>query len=809
MAGVPYIGGIFLAQLTVNEFKEQFKNMILRLYAEDVTDSDAHQQFTALAILLREQYAPNLKETRQHYENDRVKEAYYFAIEFLPGRMLQTTMLNLGLTDTITTGLMDMGLDVEKIIDAEPDPGLGNGGLGRLGSEFLDSAAALHMALNGNGIRYQYGLFRQMFDNGFQVEMPDDWLRNGNSWEVRRENRACLVRFGGNVWMAPDAFGRLVPHYENTTDVLAVPYDTGIVGYLNHTVNTFRLWSAELPTDPSKTYNLQQKEDVNEITEILYPDDSNYAGRLLRLKQEYFLVSAGVQSIVRHYRKHHRNLNHMDATVAIHINDTHPAMAIPELMRILMDEEFMSWDQAWALTTKVMSYTNHTLLAESLETWPMDMVAQTVPRIYQIIQEIDRRFRGLQIPVYGEERVNRCAPLGDGVVRMAYLAVIGSHSVNGVAKLHTELLESSVLKDLYRIFPEKFNNKTNGVTMRRWIQIANPPLTKLLDTEVNGDWKHRPLDIIGVQSFAKDPTFLKKLQEVKAKNKRSLAKKIREKLDISVDPDHAIFDVQIKRLHAYKRQLLHALYIIDEYQQIKAGQKLAVPRVHIFGAKAAPSYYYAKEIIKMINELAKVINHDPDVGDQLRVIFVPNYGVSEAEEIIPAADVSEQISLAGKEASGTSNMKLMANGAITLATMDGANIEIADAVGQDNIVIFGMTATEVAAYTNYSSQAIYDGDKHLQKVVNALVDGTIPNIDREGRDIYNSLLQYNDEYYVLADYESYAKAQDKITTLYQDPQAWYQMAAINIAKSGQFSSDLTIARYGDDIWHLTRDQFVN
>lgn len=795
-----------MAKLTVPEFKEQYKNMILRLYAEDVKDSDAHQQYTALALWLRDYYAPFLKATRQHYENDRVKEAYYFAIEFLPGRMLETNMLNLGVTDVVTTAMMQMGLDMDKVVDAEPDPGLGNGGLGRLGSEFLDSAAALHMPLNGNGIRYQYGLFRQSFVNGYQVEMPDDWLRNGNAWEVRKENRACLVRFGGNTWLAEDAFGRLVPHYENTTDVLAVPYDTGVVGYQNQTVNTFRLWSAELPTDPAVTYTLQQKEEVNEITEILYPDDSNYEGRLLRLKQEYFLVSAGVQSIVRHYRKHHRSLNHMDATVAIHINDTHPAMAIPEMMRILMDEEFMSWDQAWAITTKVMSYTNHTLLSESLETWPQDMVAQTVPRIYQIIQEIDRRFRELQTPVYGADRVNRCAPLGDGTVRMAYLAVIGSHSVNGVAKLHTELLEKDVLKDLYRIYPARFNNKTNGITMRRWLQIANPALTHLLNEKLNGDWCHRPLDIMGVQSFAKDPTFLKELQEVKHKNKVALAKKIRARENISVDPEHAIFDVQIKRLHAYKRQLLHALFIIDEYQQIKAGQPLSVPRVHIFSAKAAPSYYYAKEIIKLINEIANTVNHDPAVGDELKVVFVPNYGVSEAEDMIPAADVSEQISLAGKEASGTSNMKLMANGAITLATMDGANIEIADAVGEDNIVTFGMTVDEVGAYTNYSSQAIFDSDKHLQKVVNALIDGTIPNITREGRDIYNSLLQYNDEYFVLADYESYVKAQDKISTLYQDPEKWYSMACINIAKSGQFSSDLTIARYGDDIWHLTRDQ---
>jgi starch phosphorylase len=793
--------------ITEEKFVEDYKTKMLEMYSIDDADASRAQQYRVLASVVRDYYAQNWRNTLLKYQQNDRKQVYYFSIEFLPGRFLTQNMLNLGISEVVKSGLAKMGLDFDKIAQHEPEPGLGNGGLGRLASEFLDSAASEGIAMHGNGIRYQYGLFKQEFINGYQVELPDDWLRNGNVWEVRRENRACIVHFGGNVWLKEDSLGHFRAMYENTEDVIAVPYDIGIVGYRNGTVNNLRLWSAELPYNEHSRYTLAEKSRVNDITEILYPDDSNYEGRLLRLKQEYFFVSAGVQSIIRSYRKHHRNLNRLGQRIAIHINDTHPAMAVAELMRVLMDEEFLSWEKAWNITNQVMSYTNHTLLSEALETWPEDMFAQTVPRIYQIIQEIDRRFKELMIPIHGADLVNSVAPLGNGQVRMAYLAVIGSHSVNGVAKIHTDLLTTSVLSGLYKIFPERFNNKTNGVTFRRWLQVANPGLTTLLDDKIGSNWHRDPNLLKGFNIFDKDKDTLDAVARVKHDNKKALADFISETLQTKVNT-HAIFDVQIKRLHAYKRQLLHVMYIIDEYLQIKAGHKLANPRVHIFAAKAAPSYYYAKEIIKIINELANQINHDPAVKDQLKVIFIPNYGVSIAEKIIPAADVSEQISLAGKEASGTSNMKLMANGAVTLATLDGANIEMHDSLGDDDMVIFGLTVPEVENYHDYHSADIYNKDVRIKRILDAFVDGTLKNIETEGRDIFNSLVQYNDQYFLLADYESYAKAQDRIDKLYQDRTRWHQMIIHNIAASGRFSSDYTIARYAENIWQLDIDNPV-
>ncbi|MCD2255487.1 glycogen/starch/alpha-glucan phosphorylase [Lactobacillus sp. CC-MHH1034] len=788
-------------KITEEKFIKDYQDRMMAMYSMAIPEASKGQQYRVLASVVRDYYAKNWQQTRTKYEKQDRKQIYYFSIEFLPGRFLTQNMLNLGITDVVLSGLQKLGLKYSEIAGREPDPGLGNGGLGRLGSAFLDSAASEGVALNGNSIRYQYGLFKQDFVNGYQVELPDDWLRNGNAWEVRKENRACVVHFGGNVWLKEDSLGHLRAVYEHTNDVIAVPYDIGIVGYKNNVVNTMRLWSAELPFNADQRYTLAEKQQVNDITEVLYPDDSNYEGRLLRLKQEYFFVSAGIQSIVRAYRKTHRNFNEFSQKVGIHINDTHPAMAVAELMRILMDEEFLGWDRAWNITTQVMSYTNHTLLAEALETWPEDMFAKTVPRIYQIIQEIDHRFRQKMVPIHGAELVSSVAPIQDGQVRMAYLAVIGSHSVNGVAKLHTELLQSSVLNGLYQIYPEKFNNKTNGVTMRRWLLVANPRLSHLLNEAIGTDWQRHPDALRAFKVLTQDKTILQKLGDVKHKNKRELATQIQEQLGIKVNT-HALFDVQIKRLHAYKRQLLHALYIIDEYLQIKDGKKLTVPRVHIFAAKAAPSYYYAKEIIKLINALADLVNHDPEVGNQLKIVFIPNYGVSIAEKIIPAADVSEQISLAGKEASGTSNMKLMANGAVTLATLDGANIEIKDAVGADNIVTFGMTVDEVEKFNFYQSAQIYKTNARIHRILDTLVDGTIPNITTEGRDIFNSLVQYNDQYFVLADYDSYAQAQEKISQLYQDRYDWYQISAQNIAASGRFASDYTIQRYAEDIWHV-------
>lgn len=786
--------------ITEERFIEDYQTRMLEMYSTTSEEASKAQQYRVLASVVRDYYAKDWQQTKTGYQKDDTKQVYYFSIEFLPGRFLAQNMLNLGIQDIVASGMLKMGLDIEAILQREPDPGLGNGGLGRLASEFLDSAASEGIALHGNGIRYQYGLFKQAFVDGYQVELPDDWLRNGNIWEVRRENRACIVHFGGHVWLKPDALGHLRAVYEHAEDVIAVPYDIGVVGYENQVVNTLRLWSAELPYNENQRYTLSEKQRVNDITQILYPDDSNNEGRLLRLKQEYFFVSAGVQSIVRSYRKHHRSLDLLGEKVAIHINDTHPAMAIAELMRILMDEAFLGWDKAWDVTQQVMSYTNHTLLSEALETWPEEMFAQTVPRIYQIIQEIDHRFRKEMTPLHGSQLVASVAPIADGNVRMAYLAVIGSHSINGVAKIHSELLKDSVLSGLYRLYPQRFNNKTNGITLRRWLQVANPKLSGLLDNQIGTDWHRHPNVLKTFEVFAHDETTLKKLAAVKHQNKRALAAFIQENLGETVDT-HAIFDVQIKRLHAYKRQLLHVLYIIDAYLRLKDGQTLPNARVHIFGAKAAPSYHYAKQIIKLINALAALINGDPDVHNQLKVIFVPNYGVSLAEKIIPAADVSEQISLAGKEASGTSNMKLMANGAVTLATLDGANIEMREAVGPKNMVTFGLTVPEVARYQQYHSANIYHQNPRLKRILDTLIDGTIPDIETEGRDIFNSLVQYNDQYFLLADYESYAQAQQTIDTLYLDRNRWYQLMANNIAASGRFSSDYTVARYAEEIWH--------
>lgn len=792
-------------KVTEKKFITDFKQEVTEMYTVDFSEANKNQLYQALAALIRNYFASDRQQTRSKYRTEERKQVYYFSIEFLPGRFLALNILNLGLTSIVEQGLDKLGINYRELIECEPEPGLGNGGLGRLGSDFLDSAAAEGIALQGNGIRYKYGLFEQRFINGYQVEIPDDWLRNGERWSTRREDRACLVRFGGHVWLQEDSLGRLRANYENTQDVLAVPYDYVITGYKNHVGNRMRLWSAELPFEQHKVYNLSQKESVDQITEFLYPDDSNWEGQLLRLKQEYFFVSAGVQSIVRSYKHVHHSLSKLAEKIAIHINDTHPAVAIPELMRVLMDDEFLSWDHAWDLTKKVMSYTNHTLMSEALETWPEDMLAQTLPRIYQIIQEIDRRFKADMTSLYGEEVTNSVAPLGAGTVRMAYLAVIGSHSVNGVAKIHTDLLEASVLKNLYKMFPERFNNKTNGINLKRWLQVADPELSQLLNQTIGEGWQHHPDELQKFMVAVNDKKVLTAMGGIRHEKKKQLASLIQEEMGISIDP-HALFDVQIKRLHAYKRQLMHAMYIIDEYLQIKKGQKLMVPRVHIFGAKAAPSYHYAKQIIKLINTIADTINNDPEVADQLKVVFIPNYGVSLAEKVIPAADVSEQISLAGKEASGTSNMKLMANGAVTLATQDGANIEIAEAVGTDNIVTFGLSVSDVEKYQNYRARAFYESDPEIHEILDTLTDGTFAGCDTEGHEIFDSLVTYNDQYFLLADYQSYKAAQNRIDEMYQDRLLWYNIAATNVAQSGKFSSDYTIERYAEEIWQVKVEQ---
>lgn len=800
-------------KLTLAQFKRDFLAEIKTLYATDLSDTSSLGQFIALGHLVRRYNGSHWQDTAERYRKHDQKQVYYFSIEFLPGRLLSSNLLNLGLLDTVRQGLSELGLDFKTISAAEPDPGLGNGGLGRLAACYMDSMASLGIAGNGNGIRYRYGLFKQVFMDGYQVELPDDWLRNGNVWEVRRENKACLVRFGGNVWIAPQPDGSLKAMYEHTDDVLAVPYDIGMIGYQNDVTNTLRLWSAELPPSADNSYYSQaQRDRIDDITKVLYPDDSNSEGQALRLRQEYFFSSAGVQSILRHFGLRHQGMKELAKKVAIHINDTHPTLVIPEMMRILMDEHHCSWEVAWDLTTKVMSYTNHTIMQEALETWPIDMFKGLLPRIYQIVVEIDRRYREAKTPVFGEDLVNRTAPLGNGQVRMAFLAVIGSHSVNGVAPLHTELLKADVLRDLYQVYPERFNNKTNGITMRRWVQLANEPLSTLIDSKIGPTWRQQPNQLKTLTAYQNDAKFLKQLTAVKTENKVALAAYIKSELGIDVRTD-AIFDVQIKRLHAYKRQLLHVFEIIREYLAIKDHPETVEPaRVHVFGAKAAPSYHYAKSIIKLINALADLVNHDPEVGDRLKVAFIPNYGVSLGELIIPAADVSEQISTASKEASGTSNMKLMANGAVSLATLDGANIDIIEAAGEDNEYSFGLTAKAVYGYYergDYHAADFYNADPELKRILETLVDGTIPGISTEGREIYDSLLRYNDEYFVLADYESYVQQQQQISEDFQDQQLWQHKALANIAAAGIFSSDLAVARYSEDIWQVPHAKLLN
>ncbi|MGP6146139.1 glycogen/starch/alpha-glucan phosphorylase [Jeotgalibaca sp. A122] len=796
--------------MDVNQFKERFKKKFEEMYAFDYKEGSKREQFLALGYLVKNLYSADWRQTVKDYKDKGSKQVYYFSMEFLPGRMLKSNLLNQGLLDVVKEGLSELGLNLDEVADGEMDPALGNGGLGRLAACFMDSIASTGLAGHGNGIRYQYGLFKQKFIDGNQIELPENWLRNGNVWEVRRENKAVTVRFGGQVTLENDDRNVTRAHYHNAMNILAVPYDTAQVGYENGVVNNLRLWSAEIPYGEEYLYPTDEARDqIKQITEYLYPDDSNYEGRLLRLKQEYFFSSAGVQSIVRYFRELNLDWSYFPDKIAIHINDTHPTLVIPELMRILMDEEGLSWDQAWEITKKTVSYTNHTVLQEAMERWPVDMVAQLLPRIYQIILEINRRHIEKKIPLYGEELTYRTAIIADGQIKMANLAIIGSHSINGVAKLHTDILMNQTLHDFYLMYPSKFNNKTNGVTMRRWVQISNPGLTALLDDVIGTEWKKSPNELVVFKAYANDKNVLKRLDDVKLENKKKFAKYVWNEMGIEIDPT-AIFDVQIKRLHAYKRQLLNVLHILDRYNYIKDNPGVDLPkRVFIFGAKAAPSYHYAKQIIKLINEIANMINNDESINDLIKVVFVENYGVSLAELIIPAADISEQISLAGKEASGTSNMKLMANGALTLATMDGATIEIHDYVGKENIYIFGLTNEEVQALNEnrtYNSRQLYDSNPRINRILNMLIDGSIPGIEHVGQDIFDSLVKYNDEYYLLQDFDSYIEAHKQVDEDFLDRELWNKRALMNIANAGPFSADYTILRYADEIWKIKPEE---
>ena len=802
-----------MVKLNKNKFKQSFETKMYSLYAQSIKDATDEQLLNVLCSVIKDIISKKWVDNKL----DSQKEVYYFSIEFLLGRQLKSNLLNLGIEDVVRTGLKELNIDLDNLINAESDPALGNGGLGRLAACFLDSMASLDISGHGYGIRYKYGLFEQKFINGYQVEVPDNWLTQGGYvWETVRPNKAIVVKFEGNVNLV-DKNGRLEVNHTDYIPVMAMPYDIPIIGYRNNSINTLRLFKSEvlsrdfgpLTIHAKNSYGsyedaLKYKYYAEEISQVLYPNDSNYAGRLLRLKQEYFFVSAGIQDIIRKYKKNKLDIKKLNEKVAIHINDTHPTLCIPELMRILLDEEGLSWDEAWNITINTVSYTNHTIMTEAMERWPKEMLKTLLPRIYMIIEEIDRRYMNeLEESKYDHDKIYRMSIIDNNDIKMANLSIVGSHSVNGVAKLHTDLLKKEVLKDFYDHEPEKFNNKTNGIAHRRWLISSNTELSDLITGLISEDWKTDTRKLKELEAHRNDKAVLEKIGQIKYNNKERLAKFIKEKYDIDVNPN-SIFDVQIKRLHAYKRQLLNALHILHLYHELLENPNFDMEaRTFIFGAKAAPGYYLAKCIIKFINSLAEKINNDPRIDNKIKVVFIENYDVSKAELIIPAADVSEQISTTTKEASGTGNMKLMMNGAITLATLDGANIEIFDQVGEDNIVIFGLSANEVLNYNKfggYSALDLYNSNRVIKRVVDDLVNGFIPNMEKEGRQIYDSLITYNDEYFVLRDMENYIEAQEKIDRLYKNKEKWNEMALINIANSGVFSSDRTIAEYAEDIW---------
>ncbi|KOP28433.1 maltodextrin phosphorylase [Exiguobacterium sp. BMC-KP] len=796
------------------KFKERFTERFVSMHGKAITEATENDIYQTLAYMVRETVTTDWLRTKETYTHKKSKQVYYFSLEFLLGRFLHNNLLSLDVLKDVERGLEELGYQLSDLTEEEPEPGLGNGGLGRLAACFLDSLAALSLPGHGNGIRYQYGLFKQKIIDGYQVELPDNWLKNGNMWEIRRSDKAVDVPFGGHVWLEEVGDGYRV-HHEPAEIVRAVPYDMPIVGYQNGVVNNLRLWSAESPLDDDELLSqyrgnykdlLAHKQSIQTISEFLYPDDTTYEGKELRLKQQYFFVSAGLRSILTSFKKRNHSLKQLGNHIAIHINDTHPVVAIPELMRILIDEEGLGWEEAWRITKSVMSFTNHTLLSEALERWPIDLFRRLLPRIYLIIEEINRRFCKDVLANYPhmEAHMRDIAIIADDRINMANLAVVGTHSTNGVAQIHTEILKQREMRLFYEMFPLRFNNKTNGITHRRWFLSSNPALANRVTEAIGDSWIQHPSDLQKLTKWAEDSTLQKDIAEIKLKRKEELAVLIEKETGIVVDPT-SIFDVQVKRLHAYKRQLLNALHIHSLYYRLKEDRSFTMtPRTFIFGAKAAPGYHYAKEVIRYINALARLINDDPDVSPYLKVVFLENYRVSLAEKIFPASDVSEQISTASYEASGTGNMKFMMNGALTIGTLDGANIEIRDEVGDANIFIFGLTPQEVMNYKQYGGYSAYDqysAQPELRRIIDSLVDGTL-FAPGEFQAIYDSLLTYNDEYLILKDFLSYQQAQERIDRMYQQPEEWYKRVILNIARSGVFSSDRTIKEYANAIWNI-------
>ena len=798
------------------EFEKEYRQAVHAVSGKHFKDVSNLDRFNALANVIAAHARDRAVKSETRIEENGQKRVYYFSIEFLIGRLLDNYLLNFGVRDLVADAIKDMGGDLDEICDQEPDPALGNGGLGRLAACFLDSMAHEGIAGYGNGMRYRYGLFKQEIVDGRQVEVADEWLTNGYPWEVRRADRAVRIGFGGHV-VARQEGERTFYGVEGTQDVLAVPYDIPVVGFGGETVNKLRVWSAE-PVDEyfdldafnRGEYAMADKgrADAEAISAILYPNDAGEHGRLLRLKQEYLFVAAGIRTLLSSYREQYGpDWKHLADHVAIHTNDTHPAMCGPELMRVLMDEEKLTWEEAWDITTKTVSYTNHTILPEALEKWPIPTFSTLLPRIYQIIEEISRRWREQFTPAMDnwQERLRNTAVLWDGEVRMANLSVICSHSVNGVAKIHTDILEESTLHDFYVLQPEKFNNKTNGISPRRFFAESNPTYAKLVTEAIGDKWLDDAEELKKLVPFEKDESFLARVAASKRTNKLRLARYVKRETGLSIDPD-SIFDVQVKRFHTYKRQLLNCCKIIDIYQRLLADPSFRVqPTTFIFSGKAASSYVFAKEVIRLINSMADVINNDERVNDTIKVCFIPNFRVSNAQLIYPAAEISEQISTAGKEASGTSNMKLMMNGALTLGTLDGANIEIADLAGRENEKIFGLTKTEVAdlrASGNYFAWDMVKNDpERLGRVVDALSDGTFARLSGDFESIRHELMLNNDYDLVLKDFHSYVDAWEELTGSYKDSTDWNRRALHNTAMSGWFSSDRTIREYRDDIWH--------
>ena len=806
-------------------FKKDVEQNVKQLFRKTVDEASQQELYQAVSYVVKDAIIDDWIATQKQYEKDDPKIVYYMSMEFLLGRALGNNLINMTAYKEVKEALEEMGLNLNELEDQEPDPALGNGGLGRLAACFLDSLASLGYAAYGCGIRYRYGMFKQKIKDGYQEEKPDNWLKNGNPFELRRPEYAKEVRFGGNIRVEyDDKTGDIRFKQENYESVLAVPYDYPIVGYDNHIVNTLRIWDAEpivdfqLDSFDRGDYHkaVEQQNLAKTIVEVLYPNDNHYAGKELRLKQQYFFVSASLQAALTKYKKHHDDIHKLPEKMTIQMNDTHPTVAVAELMRLLLDEEGLGWDEAWEITSKTCAYTNHTIMSEALEKWPIDLFSRLLPRVYQIIQEIDRRFVAQIREMYpgNEEKVAKMQILRDGQVKMAHLAIVAGYSVNGVARLHTEILKKQELRDFYEMMPQKFNNKTNGITQRRFLMHGNPLLADWVTDKLGTkDWITDLSLMSGLKKWVDDEEALKEFMSIKYENKVRLAKYIKEHNGIEVDP-RSIFDVQVKRLHEYKRQLLNILHVMYLYNEIKEHPEISFyPRTFIFGAKASAGYIRAKQIIKLINSVADVVNNDRSINGKLKVVFIEDYRVSNAEIIFAAADVSEQISTASKEASGTGNMKFMLNGAPTLGTMDGANVEIVEEVGAENAFIFGLSSDEVINYENnggYNPMDIYNSDADIRRVVNQLIDGTYSQGDKEMyRDLYNSLLTAQggskaDTYFILKDFRSYADTQKKVEEAYRDKDRWAKMALLNTASCGKFSSDRTIQEYVDDIWHLDK-----